>query len=192
MDDKDSSPTVVYIGGYRRIGSTLLGIVLGSHPHYVHVGEMSFLYSTVRSPSRTACACDEPLRHCPFWDGVAARYKNYTGRLLLSPEAWSLQRHIERRRGILRVLASDFTNRRRFARYRAHVRGLFRAVAEEGASKVIDSSKSTAPATWRALLLSSLAGLDVRLIHLVRDGRGVTWSARKGANKALESGGRRE
>jgi hypothetical protein len=40
---------------------------------------------------------------------------------------------------------------------------------------IVDSSKRPA----RALALSMIPGIDVRLIHLIRDVRGVVWSAKK-------------
>ncbi len=64
----------------------------------------------------------------------------------------------------------------RFARYAEYTGALFNAIADlSGADVIVDSSKSPA----RALALSRTPGLDVRMLHLVRDVRGVAYSLRK-------------
>jgi hypothetical protein len=68
------------------------------------------------------------------------------------------------------------------------MRRLFTYIAEEsGADIVVDSSKSARKAVGRFWALRKVAELDVRVIHLVRDGREVLSSfAEKGSNWALE------
>jgi hypothetical protein len=51
---------------------------------------------------------------------------------------------------------------------------------------VVDSSKTARLARLRPLALAAVA--DVRLIHLVRDGRAVLWSVGRGSNRAIERG----
>ena len=63
----------------------------------------------------------------------------------------------------------------RFARYAEYTQALFNAVARlSGAAVLVDSSKNPA----RALALSRVPGLDLRMLHLVRDVRGVAYSLR--------------
>jgi hypothetical protein len=53
---------------------------------------------------------------------------------------------------------------------------LFEAISVASGKRIIvDSSKSPA----RALALSGISAFDLRIIHLIRDGRGVVWSMMK-------------
>lgn len=182
-------PPVVYIGGFRRTGSTLLGILLGKASGFLHVGEISFLKSVYSSSERTACACGRTPRNCEFWRGVMKAYvRNRRGEPDIE-RAWVLQRRFERRRGLARLLLAQAMRRRKVLRYRRHVRALHQSLAESTtASFVVDSSKCMSPVAWRPILLDRIGGIDVRMIHLIRDGRGVMWSARKGSNRSLELG----
>ena len=49
---------------------------------------------------------------------------------------------------------------------------------------IVDSSKNPV----RATALAMVPSIDLRLIHLVRDGRGVAWSGRKAFQKDEQSG----
>jgi hypothetical protein len=73
--------------------------------------------------------------------------------------------------------------------YRVQVRAEADAIAAVGgAPAILDSSKSAREAAGRALALGSVAGMSVKIIHLVRDGRAVMWSALRGDNVKLGSG----
>jgi hypothetical protein len=66
---------------------------------------------------------------------------------------------------------------------------LVNAIFEVNQSRVIvDSSKSAYGFAWRAAALHKLCGFDVRIIHLVRDGRGVMHSKIKGNDRKLRAG----
>jgi len=65
-------PTVVYITGSGRSGSTLLERALGSAPGLVNVGELFDIFR--RDAAQTErCGCGEPFATCPFWAEVARR-----------------------------------------------------------------------------------------------------------------------
>jgi hypothetical protein len=69
-------PRVLYILGYGRSGSTMLGMALGQHPGIVNLGEISALRRFVPGPTYRpprACGCLQPLDQCPYWTGVAHR-----------------------------------------------------------------------------------------------------------------------
>jgi hypothetical protein len=90
----------------------------------------------------------------------------------------SLQRRYERLRSLLRPRNDRELSMEdpRFARYAEYTLALFNAIADlSGAAVIVDSSKSPA----RALALSRMPGLDLRMLHLVRDVRGVAYSLRK-------------
>jgi len=170
------APTVVFIAGSGRSGSTLLERALGGIPGYVNIGEVIDLFR--REASRQErCGCGEAFADCTFWARVGERtFGGWTNESLA--ELLALQRRVARQRYMLRLVAIPLAGRKYradVARYGALFAGLYRAVADEaGATCVVDASK------WpvQALALSR-AGIDVRVIHLVRDVRGVAHSLSK-------------
>ena len=64
----------------------------------------------------------------------------------------------------------------RFQAYDQQVRALFQAIRAVSGKRVVEDTTKTPS---RALVLSMISGVDVRILHLVRDGRGVAWSMEK-------------
>lgn len=170
------TPTIIYVAGSGRSGSTLLERVLGDMPGAVNVGELIDL------PRRTAprgelCGCGQAFADCPFWAGVGKRALGgwQAGRLA---EIHRLQSRVARQRHLPRLLSMALAGpgfRADVAAYGASYRALYQAIAAQaGARYVIDASK------WPAQALAlSRGGLDIRVIHLVRDVRGVAHSLSK-------------
>ena len=171
-----TAATVIYIAGSGRSGSTLLERVLGGMPGAVNVGELIDL------PRRTApggelCGCGQAFADCPFWSGVGKRaFSGWEADQLAAIHR--LQTRVARQRHLPRLLAMPLAGRdfrADVAAYGASYRALYQAIAgQAGARYVIDASK------WPAQALAlSRAGLDIRVIHLVRDVRGVAHSLSK-------------
>lgn len=172
----DATPTVAYIVGYGRSGSTWLARLLGQSPGASAAGELSRSADWIESTR--ACACGAPIAECVFWSQVRRQLAPRGGSrfwraMIESP--WVL--YI----GFWWIPADE---RRRF---REDQRALFRGIAAvDGAHVVVDSSKTARRAAGRAEALQSVAGLDVRVIHLVRNPQGVRASLERGTNKELE------
>jgi hypothetical protein len=170
-----SDPVVVYIAGSGRSGSTVLERTLGEAPGFVNVGELIDLFRRPRDGER--CGCGLAFNDCPFWTGVGKRAFGGWDRGDL-PEFSRLQASIARQRRLPQLLAGSLSDRgfrAGVAAYGARYRQLYRAIAAEaGAQHVVDASK------WpvQALALAR-GGLDVRVVHLVRDARGVAYSLSK-------------
>lgn len=170
------APIVVYIAGSGRSGSTLLERALGEIPGFVNVGELIDLYRrTVEHGER--CGCGQAFAECPFWSRVGDRaFGGWQEQKLTATHR--LQGKVARQRRMPRLLAMPLAGHRfraDVAAYGASYASLYRAIAAEaGAACVVDASK------WpvQALALAR-AGLDVRVIHLVRDVRGVAYSLGK-------------
>src|ERR671929_1328639 len=62
-------PTVVYLGGFGRSGSTLVERVLGAAPGWVNVGELVDLARSV-APADERCGCGLPFSRCEVWRRV--------------------------------------------------------------------------------------------------------------------------
>ena len=175
-DKPGRAPIVVYIAGSGRSGSTLLERALGEIPGFVNVGELIDLYRrTVEHGER--CGCGHAFTECPFWSRVGDRaFGGWQEQKLTATHR--LQGKVARQRRMPRLLAMPLAGRRfraDVAAYGASYASLYGAIsAEAGAACVVDASK------WpvQALALAR-AGLDVRVIHLVRDVRGVAYSLGK-------------
>jgi hypothetical protein len=165
---------VLYIAGVGRSGSTLLERMLGAVPGSVNTGELNAIFSRVSSQDQR-CGCGEPFSLCPFWTSVGDQafggWASVTGRMS------QLQPRLIRQRHVLRMLTgvASPTYRRELDEYLDVHHRLYRAVsAVSGADVVVDASKSTA----QLFALRRTRGLDLRVINLVRDSRGVanSWS----------------
>lgn len=56
---------VLYIGGYGRSGSTIIGLILGQHNSCVHFGEFGVFWSALKR--NRVCTCGSTLHNCDFW-----------------------------------------------------------------------------------------------------------------------------
>lgn len=164
---------VVYIGGVGRSGSTLLDRMLGALPGVCALGEVADLWGVIRLAD-DYCACGQSYARCDFWTEVGQRAfggwaKVDLGRVL------ELRATVPRLRRVP-ALAGPRLGRRlqtlvdEYAAYNSAVYAA--ASALTGAEVVVDSSKFPAI----ALCLRWAPEIDLRMVHLVRDPRGVAYS----------------
>lgn len=170
---------VLYITGYGHSGSTLLDIMLGNHRHVAGVGEVTKLHrSGWTNGADRRCACGRPITACPYWEEVRRRWLAATGPDALQ-EYVVLQNRYQRYRPpskLLWIVRERRGPSAAFQRYATLTAALYRAIQEtSGRPIVLDSSKSP----LRAYALLHAPDVDLRLLHLVRDGRGVVWSRMK-------------
>lgn len=172
---------VLYVGGSGRSGSTLLERVVGQLPGLFPLGEVVFLWRRGVLEDQL-CGCGERFSVCPFWSAVGARAFGGWGSIDLD-DVLDLQRAVDRNRFIPLMLAGEAapaSYRRRLSRYADYLVPAYRAaLAEAGAGILIDSSKHAST----AFLLARVRELDVRVVHLVRDSRGVAYSWTKQVRK---------
>ena len=169
---------VIYIMGASRSGSTMLNTVLGNHPHIESVGELTNL---PRSGwiNGEYCACGKRGNVCSFWSNVREEWVKRIG--IDDVEGYlALQNIFERFRHWPRLLKERYKLSLQFQTYIKHTHAVLEAICEvSGKSIIVDSSKNP----MRAFALSIMPGIDLYLIHLVRDGRGVVWSLKKAYRK---------
>ncbi len=165
-------PTVVYIAGSGRSGSTLLERILGAMPGYVNVGELLDLPRKV-APRDELCGCGVRFSLCPFWSGVGQRaFGGWSSEVL--QDLHRLQTLVARQRHLPRLLGGHagpaFTAA--LGRYGERYAEIYAAAASTASARyVVDASK------WPAQALAlHRGGIDVRVVHLVRDVRGHTHS----------------
>jgi len=166
----DKSVKVVYIMGSGRSGSTLLDLTLGSLPGFVSTGELANFFTRL-NPADEYCSCGQKIHDCEFWMQVQA---NWGGLHDDTRKRYAvLQGRYERLRAWPRLITAGVRTDSDFRWYAERTAALFRAVAKvSGAAVLVDSSKSPT----RALALSMMPGVDLTIVHLVRDPRGVAWS----------------
>ena len=167
-------PSVLYIAGTGRSGSTLLAGLLGRLDGHVAVGELRYVWSRTLVDDHL-CECGARFRSCPFWTEVFA--EAFGGFDEAHPdEVARLAARVDRIRHIPRLAAPAL----RSAEFRADLeafgqvlRRLYAAILSvSGASVVVDSSKDPS----YAYVLCACPSLDVALVHLIRDSRAVAYS----------------
>jgi sulfotransferase family protein len=164
---------VLYVAGWGRSGSTLLDRMLGELPGVFSAGELREIWQ--RGLLENApCGCGAHFRECEFWGRVGM--EAYGGwDQLECEELAGLRTTVDRPWFVPFLLGAPAppSYRRRLARYLEFVGPLYAAIAKvSGANVVVDSSKLPS----HAFLLRRLPGIDLRLVHLVRDSRAVAFS----------------
>ena len=164
------SLTVLYITGWCRSGSTVLGNVLAEVPGVVHVGELRFLWLNGVSGqgSNSQCGCGLALTECELWAKVLQTVRPADRTLaehagdVVSWQAACRTRHTWR---VLREPPRNPWPQTLAATYRA-------IAGQTGANVIVDSSKFASDAA----LLSHLPGIRPVYVQLIRDPRAVAWS----------------
>ena len=165
---------VIYVAGTGRSGSTVFDRVLGTLDGVTSFNEIYRMMSDglVRNDR---CACGENFRACPFWVEIV-------GRTFAGPEH---EQHItrlfykfDRTRQFVRIFtgAAGTRYKAELDEFRGWLRTLYFSLAEvSGSSVIIDSSK----VPTRSLILTTIPGINVHVVHLVRDARAVVHSWHK-------------
>jgi hypothetical protein len=179
---RDRDPVkIIYIAGYGRSGSTLLGQMLGQLPGAVFVGELREIWGRGLIANEP-CGCRRELRDCEFWNAVMEHAFGGLARVEPS-QLVADQLLIDRNRhvpslALLNRVPADFTAARRPYEYvRTMVRLYHGIAAAAGARLIVDSSKDPSS----AYTIARAHELDLGVIHLLRDSRAVahSWSRHK-------------
>jgi hypothetical protein len=153
---------VLYIAGSGRSGSTLVTTLLGQLDGVLAAGELRYLWQRGAVENRP-CGCGLPFGECPVWmavmkevdadpSGIAARLRQRLRMRRLPGLLW-------RRR--VPGHPDDAT--------------LAAVYAAVGGKLVVDSSKLPP----YGALVAGLPGVDLRVLHLVRDPRAAAFSWRR-------------
>ncbi|TIC81861.1 sulfotransferase [Nocardioides sp. GY 10127] len=161
-------PPVLFLAGIGRSGTTLLERVLGAVPGVVALGETMHLWE--RGLERgERCGCGETFTVCPFWAAVGEEAFGGWEHVDVARMA-HLKRRVDRASRVPVLAAGGL--REEVVEYAAAYRAVHAAAAKVAdASVVVDSSKQVSLG-WAL----ALGGADVRLVHCLRDARGVAYS----------------
>jgi Sulfotransferase family len=171
---------VVFVGGLGRSGTTLLERILGELPGCCPLGEVVHLWRRDLCDDER-CACGSRFSRCDFWQSVGDEafggWRNVdVARVLALREA------VERTRHIPRLAAARLPDRYRalVTEYAEYYAAVYRGAARvSGAGVLIDSSKHSA----LAYCLRWSEDIDLRVVHMVRDSRGVAYSWTKAVSR---------
>jgi hypothetical protein len=176
---------VLYIGGFGRSGSTLVERILGQLPGFCSAGEIVFLWQRGLIDGQL-CGCGVPVPECDFWTRVGKTAFGGWDQID-AHEMLALQKRVDRNRYIPSMVAPRLRPAAQadLDRYTDVLSRLYRGIGEvAGARVVIDASKHAST----AFLLRQVPGIDLRVVHLVRDSRGVAYSWTKEVRKPEVTG----
>lgn len=177
-------------------GSTLLALLMDAHPEVVSIGELSNAIGRLLGDGRIGhyfCSCGVPIEDCPFWATVQRRCSERGIQLDLYDFQTEFDSGLGERAnrvlfdalgGLLPVqvflnsllLGLVPTYSRRIGRTVNRNLVIAQAVLDSARKRIfVDASKKVI----RAALLQRRSDLDFKMIHLVRDPRGVLNSYRK-------------
>jgi Sulfotransferase family len=164
---------VLYVAGLGRSGSTILANALGQVEGFFSGGELNFIWKHTLIENRL-CGCGRPARECPFWGPVFE--EEFGGQSeALAREMMRLQYSGARTRHIPMMLTEGGRRkiRSRLGEFLNNTGRLYQAIQSVSGSRVIvDTSKE--PAYGYAL--GMVPGIDLRVLHLVRDPRAAAYS----------------
>ena len=174
VEEEEKIP-VVFIGSVPRSGSTIISDLLNENTHMVNIGELVHIWQR-GVIDNNLCGCGQPFHDCEFWSEVGDIA--FGGWNQISGERMhTLQQRADRTRHIPTLLAPETAP---FVgtsanQYGSVIARILRAVIEvSGTPIIVDTSKHIST----ALLLRQIPSVDLRIVHIVRDPRGVanSWS----------------
>ena len=79
---------IIYIGGYGRSGSTILGLLLGQLDNFYLVGEIGVFHVALKD--RRPCTCGSELSKCNFWSS----YLNHDGDAKYAKKSSPIEKYV--------------------------------------------------------------------------------------------------
>jgi hypothetical protein len=170
----DKPIKVLYIAGWGRSGSTLLDNLLGQVDGFFSTGELRYIWERGILLD-WQCGCGRPVKECEVWSIVLAKLHE-DGKAPDPRTVVGWQDRVTRIRHTFRLLkltpetAQDDPIMQSYLNL---VKALLSSIVEvTGARVVVDSSKRPSDAA----ILNLIPGVQLHVIHLVRDPRAVAYS----------------
>jgi hypothetical protein len=176
-----SNVKVLYIDGQGRSGSTLLHNVLGQVEGFFAAGELREIWKRISANDRT-CGCGNLVNECDVWKGVLNEAFGGLCRVEAAKMERSRNRARNRHSPLLVLPRREPILASRLQDYLVGLEKLYQGIrAYTGSKVIIDSSKSL----LYGYLLGMLPTIDLYVLHIVRDPRGVAYSLQQRKLKGL-------
>lgn len=166
--------TILYIAGAGRSGSTILDNILGQVGGVASVGELRFLWERGILEERL-CGCGRPFLECPQWTEILRTAFPGADLPALAHRMADLQQDGIRARRLPKLLRRRSRNalRHTMSEYLGNLASLYATTnASLGGGLLVDSSKLPS----YGALLEMVPGVEVRVVHLIRDPRATAYS----------------
>ncbi len=166
---------VIYLIGAGRSGSTLIDIIMDSHSQIVGVGELSNWFFRKEKQSKMPCTCGKVLSECSFWQNV---FKDIPENLQIPNSKLKInQKKIDflfnRKKYFFIANKEKEVNLEKYLELNKRI---YENILSYSKKRVVfDSSKEMD----RAEILVSDNRFKILFLHLVRDGRGTTYSYKR-------------
>lgn len=163
---------VLYIAGFERSGSTIINRVLGQIEGFVAWGELRDIWQHGIAENRS-CSCGNLFADCPAWQAILTEAFGDCQQLDLA-KITKLQRKtrslvLPHHFGLLKDKAFESKT----DDYLNALNLLYQAIHTQTNSKVVvDSTK----ASWYGYVLNMLPVIDMYVVHVVRNPRGICYS----------------
>jgi hypothetical protein len=164
---------VLFLGGLGRSGTTLLARLLGQLPGVCALGEVVHLWQRDLIED-DGCGCGDRFSECGFWQKVGV--EAFGGWSEVDAQrVVRLEHAVARTRHLPRLAVGGRS--RRVAEYAEYYRKLYQGAATVSGSEVVVDSSKHSPLAY---CLRRADDIDLRVIHVVRDPRGVahSWTQR--------------
>jgi len=164
------SVRVLYVAGVSYTGTTLLANALGQVDGFFYGGELRNVWRRGLVEDRN-CACGVSFSRCPVWTEILSAA--FDGEAPDAEALGRMEKDQNRTRNLTRLALTGSPPTDIRSEYADAVARIYRAIqTTQECRVVVDSSKSPA----HAYFLDSLPGVDVYLVHLLRDPRGNAYS----------------
>jgi hypothetical protein len=161
---------LLYIAGTGRNGSTLLERILNEIPGVFAAGEFG---RNARYNRSKICLCGEKLTVCPVWQAIT----NEINSQLDEEKFLQLDRKYNDPKGIERLKLLTQQKKIKLADdFKQYLQGLaikYQAIHKHKPGQIITDSSID---VWYGYYLSLIPSIDLYIVHLIRDPRGVSYS----------------
>jgi hypothetical protein len=175
---------LIYLAAASHSGSTMTAMLLGAHPDLCSVGELKAVH--LGDKKRYLCSCKTLVSQCAFWQGVSEKMAQRGQDFSISAAGMDIRSGatpyiLKLLKPLVRAPSMEFlrdfllslspTWRKQLPILQKRNADYVSAIAEQtGVEAVIDSSKIGI----RLKYLLKNKDLDIKVIWVVRDGRGVS------------------
>lgn len=167
---------VIYIAGVDRSGSTLLGRILGQHKDLFYAGEIRNIWERGFIENQL-CGCTKPIKECDVWQEVISDFLNKNKDFDINKIREVLEKICRIRFLPYLVLSKKFGIKNQNVQLISHtVYSLYKSIYDIVNPRYIIDSSKRAPF---AFILSMHSEIDIYMLHITRDVRGVAYSLQK-------------